>query len=129
MCYRAEGVPQFDFACTDYGMGNARDSAVKGTALLGVKAVFAQTFERIHRTNPVCLGVLPCQFVEGRGLEFLNLTGGETFDLRRIDGNVAPQQQFPREATVRAPNSAKSVENFYTCRTAAIHRAHNSMIQ
>lgn len=93
MRYRAEGVPQFVFAGADYGMGSARDSAAKGTALLGVKAVFAASFERIHRTNLVCVGVLPCQFVEGRGLEFLNLTGDETFDLRRIDGDATPQQQ------------------------------------
>jgi len=93
MCYRAQGVPQFVFAGADYGMGSARDSAAKGTALLGVTAVFAASFERIHRTNLVCVGVLPCQFVEGRGLEFLNLAGDETFDLIRIDGNVAPQQQ------------------------------------
>ena len=93
MRYRAQGVPQFVFAGADYGMGSARDSAAKGTALLGVTAVFAASFERIHRTNLVCVGVLPCQFVEGRGLEFLNLAGDETFDLIRIDGNLAPQQQ------------------------------------
>jgi aconitate hydratase len=71
------------------GAGNAAICA----ALLGVKAVFAKSFERIHRTNLVCVGVLPCQFVEGRGLEFLNLAGDESFDLKGIDDNIAPQQQ------------------------------------
>ena len=93
MRYCDEGVPQFVFAGADYGMGSARDSAAKGTALLGVKAVFAKSFERIHRTNLVCVGILPCQFVDGRGLEFLSLAGDESFDLKVIDDNIAPQQQ------------------------------------
>jgi len=72
------------FAGSEYGTGSSRDWAAKGTALLGVKAVVAKSFERIHRSNLVMMGVLPCQFEEGTDAATLKLDGTETFDLLGI---------------------------------------------
>ncbi|MGA7751082.1 MAG: aconitate hydratase, partial [Gallionella sp.] len=76
----------------DYGMGSSRDWAAKGTYLLGVKAVIAESFERIHRSNLVGMGVLPLQFKGDSNVATLNLTGEETFDISGIDDNLRPQQ-------------------------------------
>jgi aconitate hydratase len=79
--YRAEGVPLVVIAGQDYGAGSSRDWAAKGTRLLGVRAVIARGFERIHRSNLIGMGVLPCQFVEGVSAQTLALDGTERFDL------------------------------------------------
>jgi aconitate hydratase len=79
--YRAEGVPLIVIAGRDYGAGSSRDWAAKGTRLLGVRAVIARGFERIHRSNLIGMGVLPCQFPEGVGAQTLALDGSERFDL------------------------------------------------
>jgi aconitate hydratase len=79
--YARDKVPLIIFAGKDYGMGSSRDWAAKGTALLGVKAVVAQSFERIHRSNLIGMGVLPLQFLEGENAETLGITGCETFTL------------------------------------------------
>ncbi len=79
--YRKQGTPLIVLAGKDYGMGSSRDWAAKGTFLLGVRAVIAQSFERIHRSNLVGMGVLPLQFTEGESRESLGLDGTETFDL------------------------------------------------
>ncbi|MCA9280120.1 MAG: aconitate hydratase AcnA [Phycisphaeraceae bacterium] len=79
--YKAEGTPLIVLAGKDYGMGSSRDWAAKGTMLLGVKAVIAESFERIHRSNLVFMGVLPMQFKDGQTAETLGLTGYETFDI------------------------------------------------
>jgi len=79
MRYRQEGVGLVILAGQDYGMGSSRDWAAKGTNLLGVKAVIAKSFERIHRSNLVMMGVLPLQFLSGEDAETLGLTGEETF--------------------------------------------------
>lgn len=89
--YRERGVPLILFAGRDYGMGSSRDWAAKGTLLLGVRAVVAESFERIHRSNLVGMGVLPLQFLEGESAEGLGLTGGEIFSLL---GEVAPRQRM-----------------------------------
>src|SRR5215475_8142484 len=81
MKYQEERVPLVVFAGQEYGTGSSRDWAAKGTRLLGVKAVIAQSFERIHRSNLVGMGVLPCQFKEGTNAASLNLDGTETFDI------------------------------------------------
>src|SRR5207248_5598295 len=81
MRYQAEGVPLVIIAGQEYGTGSSRDWAAKGTSLLGVKAVIAQSFERIHRSNLVGMGVLPCQFKEGTNAASLGLDGSETFDV------------------------------------------------
>ena len=76
----------------EYGTGSSRDWAAKGTRLLGVKAVVARSFERIHRSNLVGMGVLPLQFKEGVTAETLNLDGTETYDVVGLDHGVKPQQ-------------------------------------
>src|SRR3954465_8544781 len=79
--YQKRGIPLMVFAGHEYGTGSSRDWAAKGTALLGVKAVVAKSFERIHRSNLVMMGVLPCQFEEATDAQTLRLTGNETYDL------------------------------------------------
>jgi aconitate hydratase len=93
MKYQAQGTPLVVFAGQEYGTGSSRDWAAKGTRLLGVKAVVAQSFERIHRSNLVGMGVLPCQFKEGTNAASLNLDGTETFDITGLENvPVKPRQ-------------------------------------
>jgi len=92
MAYADEGVPLFVFAGEEYGTGSARDWAAKGTRLLGVRAVIARSFERIHRSNLVGLGVLPCQLPEGVSAATLKLSGEETFDLVGLAEPVKTRQ-------------------------------------
>jgi len=92
MRYQKDGVPSMIFAGEEYGTGSSRDWAAKGTQLLGVKAVIARGFERIHRSNLVGMGVLPCQFKGDTTWQSLNIDGSETFDLIGIDGDLAPMQ-------------------------------------
>ncbi|AMP04644.1 aconitate hydratase AcnA [Collimonas pratensis] len=92
MQYVKDGVPTMVFAGEEYGTGSSRDWAAKGTQLLGVKAVFARSFERIHRSNLVGMGVLPLQFIGTDSVQTLGITGNETFDLKGIDGEIKPQQ-------------------------------------
>ncbi len=92
MRYQSEGVPLVIVAGQEYGTGSSRDWAAKGTRLLGVKAVIAQSFERIHRSNLVGMGVLPCQFKEDTSAASLRLDGSERFDLLGIEGGVKPLQ-------------------------------------
>jgi aconitate hydratase len=95
MHYIAAGVPLIVVAGHEYGTGSSRDWAAKGTRLLGVKAVIARSFERIHRSNLVGMGVLPCQFKDGVSAATLRLDGTETFDLLGlVDGEVKPQQEI-----------------------------------
>jgi len=90
MAYKSEGTPLIIFAGQEYGTGSSRDWAAKGTNLLGVKAVVAQSFERIHRSNLCGMGVLPLQFPEGVSATTLKLDGSETFDVVGIDDNIKP---------------------------------------
>jgi aconitate hydratase len=92
MKYREEKVPLMVIAGEEYGTGSSRDWAAKGTALLGVKAVIAASFERIHRSNLVGMGVLPCQFKEGVNAKSLKLDGSEVFDLIGVEKQLKPQQ-------------------------------------
>jgi aconitate hydratase len=92
MAYQAEGTPLMIFAGEEYGTGSSRDWAAKGTNLLGVKAVVAKSFERIHRANLAGMGVLPCQFKDGVDAATLKLDGSETFDLEGLDSVITPQQ-------------------------------------
>ncbi len=91
--YAEENVPLVVIAGQEYGTGSSRDWAAKGTKLLGVRAVVAQSFERIHRSNLVGMGVLPLQFEEGTGAPTLALDGTETFDVIGIEGTLRPRQQ------------------------------------
>ncbi|NSX05249.1 aconitate hydratase AcnA [Cupriavidus gilardii] len=92
MKYIAEGTPTVVFGGEEYGTGSSRDWAAKGTQLLGVKAVIARSFERIHRSNLVGMGVLPLQFKGEDSAQSLGLTGTETFDIEGIEGELRPQQ-------------------------------------
>jgi aconitate hydratase len=93
MKYKADNVPTVIFGGQEYGTGSSRDWAAKGTSLMGVKAVVTQSFERIHRSNLVGMGVLPLQFKEGTNAQTLNLNGTETFDLIGLEtGSVSPRQ-------------------------------------
>jgi aconitate hydratase len=91
MKYKEANVPLIVLAGTEYGTGSSRDWAAKGTALQGVKAVIAQSFERIHRSNLVGMGVLPLQFKDGVSAASLKLDGSETYDLKGL-GDLHPQQ-------------------------------------
>jgi aconitate hydratase len=93
MKYQSAGVPLMVFAGQEYGTGSSRDWAAKGTRLLGVRAVIAQSFERIHRSNLVGMGVLPCQFREGASAQTLGLDGTEVFDLTGLTGSLKPRQE------------------------------------
>jgi aconitate hydratase len=85
MQYKAAGTPLVVFAGKEYGTGSSRDWAAKGTNLLGVKAVVAESFERIHRSNLVGMGVLPLQFMDGQNARVLGLDGSETIDIAGLD--------------------------------------------
>jgi aconitate hydratase len=98
--YEAEGVPLVVFAGAEYGSGSSRDWAAKGPALLGVRAVVAESFERIHRSNLVGMGILPLQFADGETLTNLGLTGEETIDIVGLD--TFRSGEVPKEITVRA---------------------------
>jgi aconitate hydratase len=94
--YLAEGVPLVVLAGKEYGSGSSRDWAAKGPNLLGVRAVIAESYERIHRSNLLMMGVLPLQYAEGESASSLGLTGREEFSVSGLDGGEA------REVTVRA---------------------------
>jgi aconitate hydratase len=98
--YQAAGVPLVVIAGKEYGSGSSRDWAAKGTALLGVRAVIAESYERIHRSNLIGMGVLPLQFAEGQSAASLGLTGTETFDIVGVER--LNEGETPREVTVRA---------------------------
>jgi aconitate hydratase len=113
MKYQQEGVPLIVLAGQEYGTGSSRDWAAKGTALLGVKAVVAQSFERIHRSNLVGMGVLPLQFGEGVSGQTLKLDGTEIYDVLGLDADLKPQQALTLQIT-RASGEAENVR--VTCR-------------
>jgi aconitate hydratase len=107
VAYQKQGTPLIVIAGQEYGTGSSRDWAAKGTALLGVKAVVAQSFERIHRSNLVGMGVLPLQFKDGTNAQTLKLDGTETYDIVGLDANLKPQQDL----TLRITRQSASVEN------------------
>ncbi|MFZ5829578.1 MAG: aconitate hydratase AcnA [Planctomycetota bacterium] len=99
MRYQAEGVPLMVLAGSEYGTGSSRDWAAKGTFLLGIRAVLASSFERIHRSNLVGMGVLPLQLPQGQSWESMGLTGEEIFDLPDLGEDLAPRKQLTVQAT------------------------------
>jgi aconitate hydratase len=105
--YREDGVPLLVIAGKEYGSGSSRDWAAKGTRLLGVRAVIAESFERIHRSNLVGMGVLPLEFLPGQHRESLGLTGHEVFDIEGV-ATLTPQ----KEITVRAKPAGGEVKTF-----------------
>jgi aconitate hydratase len=109
MKYQEEGTPLVVMAGQEYGTGSSRDWAAKGTRLLGVKAVVAQSFERIHRSNLVGMGVLPCQFKEGTNAASLKLDGTETFDITGLEGGEVQPRQDVTLTVHRADGSTEHV--------------------
>ncbi len=108
MRYREEGVSLLVIAGKEYGSGSSRDWAAKGTLLLGVRAALAETFERIHRSNLVGMGVLPLQFLEGENTASLGLTGQEVFDVSGLGDDIRPRPVV----TITAASSDGSRKNF-----------------
>ncbi|KAA0918957.1 aconitate hydratase [Dietzia sp. ANT_WB102] len=104
--YIEEGVPLLVIAGAEYGSGSSRDWAAKGTSLLGVRAVIAESYERIHRSNLIGMGVLPLQFPEGESAESLGLKGDELFSVTGLDG----RDSVPEEVTVRAGEGDSAIE-------------------
>jgi aconitate hydratase A / 2-methylisocitrate dehydratase len=106
MRYLDEGVPLVVLAGKEYGSGSSRDWAAKGPRLLGVRAVLAESYERIHRSNLVGMGILPLQFPDGESASSLGLSGHETFDIEGLEGSGG--DGFPREVTVTADGKSFS---------------------
>src|SRR6202020_1064357 len=97
MKYQQEGEPLVVFAGAEYGNGSSRDWAAKGTRLLGVRAVICQSFERIHRSNLVGMGVLPLTFEDGASWSSIGLKGDETVTIRGLQGDLKPRQKLTAE--------------------------------
>jgi aconitate hydratase len=108
--YLADDVPLVVLAGKEYGSGSSRDWAAKGTALLGVRAVIAESYERIHRSNLIGMGVLPLQYRDGDTAESLGLTGEEEFTITGV--TELNEGASPREVTVRAATSGKEPVDF-----------------
>ncbi len=109
--YESEGVPLVVLAGKEYGSGSSRDWAAKGTALLGVRAVIAESFERIHRSNLVGMGILPLQFTAGDTAESLGLSGEETFDVVGLEG-LADDDPLPRTLRVAVADGSGAAHQF-----------------
>ncbi|MFZ1710712.1 MAG: aconitate hydratase, partial [Anaerolineae bacterium] len=99
MQYKADGTPLVILTGKEYGSGSSRDWAAKGAMLLGVRAVIVESFERIHRSNLVGMGVLPLQFLPGENVQTLGLSGQETFDISGVDDAMQPGQTLNVRAT------------------------------
>ena len=109
MAYQEQGTPTVIFAGEQYGAGSSRDWAAKGTALLGIKAVVAESFERIHRSNLVGMGVIPFEFTSGDTRKSLGLTGDETVSITGLEGDLKPQSLVPCSITF-PDGSTKEIE-------------------
>ncbi|MBK7262397.1 MAG: aconitate hydratase AcnA [Rubrivivax sp.] len=109
MRYQQAGTPLVVVAGREYGSGSSRDWAAKGTALLGIKAIIAESYERIHRSNLVCMGVLPLQFKDGDSAQSLGLNGSETFTITGLALGIEPRQQA-RVAVTRPDGSQLSFD-------------------
>ena len=105
--YRADGVPLLAIAGKEYGSGSSRDWAAKGPLLLGIRAVIAESFERIHRSNLVGMGILPLEFLPGESLRSLGLSGTEAFSIRGLAAGLQPGQRIEVEATAAEGGGAK----------------------
>ncbi|MFY9740015.1 MAG: hypothetical protein WAK11_13350, partial [Candidatus Cybelea sp.] len=107
MRYKADGTPLIVLAGKEYGSGSSRDWAAKGPYLLGIKAVIAESFERIHRSNLIGMGVLPLEFLDGADRSTYGLTGEEIFDITGIAAKLEPKMRVHVKAT--DPQSGKSL--------------------
>lgn len=105
--YRSKAVPLVVFAGKEYGSGSSRDWAAKGTRLLGVRAIVAESFERIHRSNLIGMGVLPLQFVDNQNVDGLKLQGDEEVDILGLD-KMQPKSMM--EVVIRKGNNTKKMK-------------------
>jgi aconitate hydratase len=112
MQYQKDGTPLVVIAGKEYGTGSSRDWAAKGTNLLGIKAVVAESFERIHRSNLVGMGILPLQFEDGTTRKSLGLDGTETIDILGVEKGIKPRMKL----TMRITKDGKSKEVPVLCR-------------
>src|SRR4051794_4219309 len=127
MRYKAEGTPLVILAGKEYGSGSSRDWAAKGTYLLGVRAVIAESFERIHRSNLIGMGVLPLQFADGETVATLGLTGHEVFSVEGVDAmNTGP---VPQQLTVRADDKQFTVRLRIDTPKEADYYRHGGILQ
>ncbi len=125
MRYKSESVPLLVIAGKEYGSGSSRDWAAKGTLLLGIKAVLAQSFERIHRSNLVGMGVLPLQFLPDQSPETLGLTGQELYSISEIASGLSPQKQL----RVKADNKSFEVIARLDTNQEVEYYEHGGMLQ
>ena len=88
--YIENNIPTIIIAGKEYGTGSSRDWAAKGPALLGVRVVIAESFERIHRSNLIGMGIIPCEFMDGENFQTLGLTGYEEYEISDLDGKISP---------------------------------------
>jgi aconitate hydratase len=112
MRYKADGTPLLIIAGKEYGSGSSRDWAAKGPYLQGIRAVIAESYERIHRSNLVGMGVLPLQFLPGQSAESLGLTGAESYDIIGLQQAIATSFANGRKLTVRATSAYDTVKEF-----------------
>ena len=109
MAYQELGIPLVIFGGIEYGAGSSRDWAAKGTSLLGVKAVIAESFERIHRSNLVGMGVIPFEFTDGQNRKTLGLTGDERVEIHGLAGDFKPLSLVP--CTITSPDgTARTIQ-------------------
>ena len=112
MKYRADGTPLVVLAGKEYGSGSSRDWAAKGPYLLGIRAVLAESFERIHRSNLIGMGVLPLEYMDGANREAYGLTGEELYDVTGIEGGIRPRMN----AIVTATDSQSGISRSFDVR-------------
>ena len=111
MIYRAQATPLVIFAGREYGTGSSRDWAAKGTSLLGIRAVIAQSFERIHRSNLIGMGVLPLQFRDGEGWQTFGLSGDELVSIEGISKGLKPRA--PLKVEITAADGSVQIDRSY----------------
>ncbi len=116
MAYQAAGVPAVVLAGREYGSGSSRDWAAKGTRLLGIRAVIAESYERIHRSNLVGMGVLPLQFLPGESAASLGLTGRETYSIAGLGAGLAPRARLEVVAVADAADGGGERRFTVDCR-------------
>jgi len=117
MKYQAQGTPLVVFAGKEYGTGSSRDWAAKGTKLLGIRAVIAESFERIHRSNLVGMGIIPLEFRAGEDRKTLGITGKETVDIDGLDGKLKPRATMKARITY-ADGTTKAVASIRSTRSS-----------
>ncbi|MEZ5264036.1 MAG: aconitate hydratase AcnA [Acidimicrobiales bacterium] len=129
MQYAAEGTPLVVLAGKEYGSGSSRDWAAKGTALLGVRAVIAESFERIHRSNLIGMGVLPLQFLDGESVSSLGLTGEETITIAGLAALTDPSVPFPTTLAVQAGDKTFTARVRVDTPTEAAYYRHGGVLR